>query len=719
MIVHRFRMKVKDTGGADLDHRLMSKTLHVVFKTHLDVGFTDYAAAVKQRYFDHYIPLALQVARGLREAGVPDRFVWTTGSWIIYEYLEQADHDARKEAEEGIRAGDLRWHGLPFTMHSELMDPDLFRIGLGLSHELDTRFGTRTIAAKMTDVPGHTRGIVPLMAEAGLLFLHIGVNPASRAPDVPALFRWREPESGAEIVVMYHKDGYGGATRIEGFDHALGFAHTGDNLGPQSQRDVINALNHYRSLFPDFEVKTSTLDDFAAQIETVRERLPLIGEEIGDTWIHGTASDPWKIAGFRALLRLRARWVDEGLNAIDYPAFHRFSRELLTVAEHTWGMDAKTHFADYRNYSRSEFARARAIDIVFDETPRQFSFADGFRLRGQPQSYRKIEASWHEQRAYLHRAVAMLDDPRLEAEARKALHACSPVRSAGGGRSLDEELDRVQEFAHFRVRFSPVNGSIVSLVEKRDGTEWSRKGHPLALFRYQSFSSADYERFLRDFVVNLDNTEIHSWAAPDYGRLGLTSAHSESALYRPRLVKARRDRERFLFDLRLPQRPRERYGAPAALQLIYTFPAREPLIEIELSWFEKPASRLPEAAWLSFIPSVGAADRWEMHKLGRWISPLEIVSRGNRSIHGIGEGVRVTRGGSRLVIESEDAHLVSPGTLRLLQFDDTLPHLEGGMHFCLHANLYSTNFPLWYEDDARFRFRMRFHDAPPQSEERQ
>jgi hypothetical protein len=697
----------------------MSKTLHVVFKTHLDVGFTDYAAAVRQLYFEHYIPQALRIARRLRETGCPDLFVWTTGSWIIYEYLEQAAHGARKEAEEGIRAGDLRWHGLPFTTHSELMDPGLFRFGLGLSCELDKRFGTRTIAAKMSDVPGHTRGIVPLMAERGIRFLHVGVNAASRAPDVPELFRWREPQSGAEIVVMYHKDGYGGATRIEGCDHALGFAHTEDNLGPQSQQDVVHALNRFRSQFPDYGVRTSTLDAFAAQLEGVRERLPLIGEEIGDTWIHGTGSDPWKIAGFRALLRLRARWVAEGLDAVDPPAFHRFSRELLTVAEHTWGMDVKTHLADYRNFSREEFARARAIDIVFEDAPRQFAFAEGFRLHGQPQSYRKIEASWREQRAYLHMAVAALQDPSLAADARKALHACSPVKSTGGRNALGVELERVQELAHFNVRFSPVNGSIVSLVTKRGETEWSRKGHPLALFRYQSFSSADYERFLREYVVNLDDSEIHSWAAPDFGRLGLTSAHCESAFSAPRLVNARRDRESFCFDLRLPRRPRERYGAPAVLQVTYTFPAREPLINVELSWFEKPASRLPEAAWLSFTPPVGAADRWEMHKLGCWISPMEITSCGNRNMHGIGEGVRLTRGRARLIIESDDAHLVSPGIPRLLQFDDTLPKPEGGMHFCLHNNVFGTNFPLWYEDDARFRFRLRFQDAPPSPGEAQ
>ena len=73
------------------------------------------------------------------------------------------------------------------------MSPDLFRAGLSYSQELDRRFGKTTIAAKMTDVPGHTLGMVPLLAEAGIRFLHLGVNTASPPPDVPDIFRWRAP----------------------------------------------------------------------------------------------------------------------------------------------------------------------------------------------------------------------------------------------------------------------------------------------------------------------------------------------------------------------------------------------------------------------------------------------------------------------------------------------------------------------------------------------
>ncbi len=181
--------------------------IHLAFKTHLDVGYTDLAREVAKRYFELYVPQAIHLAQTLRQAGGEKRFVWTTGSWLIYEYLERASRSDRARMEQAILDGDIVWHGLPFTVFSELMDADLFRFGLSLSQELDRRFGKRTIAAKMTDVPGHTRSIVPLLAEAGIQFLHIGVNAGSTPPAVPPVFVWRDP-SGAQVIVMLHKGGY-------------------------------------------------------------------------------------------------------------------------------------------------------------------------------------------------------------------------------------------------------------------------------------------------------------------------------------------------------------------------------------------------------------------------------------------------------------------------------------------------------------------------------
>ena len=162
--------------------------VHVVFKTHLDVGFTDLGEKVVQRYLTSFIPKAMDLAKTMREKYSESRFRWTTGSWLIYRYLEEADEAGRKRMEEGILAGDICWHALPATLQPEALDGSLFDLGIELSKRMDKRFGKKTIGAKMTDVPGHTRSIVPRLQKAGIKFLHIGVNPASRPPDVPRFF---------------------------------------------------------------------------------------------------------------------------------------------------------------------------------------------------------------------------------------------------------------------------------------------------------------------------------------------------------------------------------------------------------------------------------------------------------------------------------------------------------------------------------------------------
>lgn len=142
--------------------------------------------------------------------------------------------------EKAIKDGILTWHALPFTTHTELMNKELFQYGLDISQKLDKKIGKKTIAAKMTDVPGHTIGMVPLLYEKGIKFLHIGVNPATPLPPVPNLFKWKLKDS--QIIVMYQGD-YGEMAEFD--DFVICFAHTNDNCGPQSTDEIINIYQRY------------------------------------------------------------------------------------------------------------------------------------------------------------------------------------------------------------------------------------------------------------------------------------------------------------------------------------------------------------------------------------------------------------------------------------------------------------------------------------------
>ena len=67
---------------------------------------------------------------------------------------------------------------------------------------------------------------------------------------------------------------------------------------------VLDELARIQALYPNAQVQASTLDDFASSLLKIKDRLPIVEEEIGDTWIHGVGSDPWKVSRFQELLHL-------------------------------------------------------------------------------------------------------------------------------------------------------------------------------------------------------------------------------------------------------------------------------------------------------------------------------------------------------------------------------------------------------------------------------
>lgn len=660
-------------------HHPAIRRVHVVFKTHLDVGFTAPAREVVARYMEEFVPAALERARH-------GRFVWTTGSWLIHHGLEQADAARRRDLERAIKAGHVAWHALPFTTHTELMPPDLFRYALSIAGELDGRFGKRTLAAKMTDVPGHTRAILPHLAAAGVELLHIGVNPASRPPAVPGAFRWVHPD-GSEVVVLYSKCGYGADHVLPGLEEALVIAHTNDNLGPQDHKTLARCMDEIEGRYPEAEVIPSTLDAFAEALRPIRAALPVVTEEIGDTWIHGVGSDPRKVARYRALCRLRARWLRTGELRPAQGATKAFSERLLMIPEHTWGLDEKTHLADTDSYDARAFRQAR---------------------RREP--FRRMEDSWAEQRAYLDEAVAALPRKALRDAAHAAEAALIARRpSHCGYQAVDPGASFVT--ARWALGFDAETGALNKLMTTETDRRWADRAHPLGLLRYQTFDQADYDRFLDQYNLELDDPAVAAWAIPDFSKPGIDRSGARSAWYTPQLVRlSRKDEEEttfFLAELTFPDEAVTLFGCPALITMEWRLPADRPSAELRLQWFEKQACRLPEALWLTLQPIGSSRGAWALEKMGDWIDPGEVLRHGARQLHAVGRGARLRMPeGGALWFDTLDAPLVAPGAPALLTHRNRKPHMGGGIHVNLHNNVWGTNFPMWYGEDGAARFAL-------------
>ena len=639
------------------------KKIIVLFKTHLDLGFTSFAEDVRRRYIENYIPRAVSIAKELR--GEKEGFIWTVGSWILREALEKGN--SPETLEEAIEAGDIRWHGLPFTTHTELMDAELFRYGLGISQGLDERFGKKTIAAKMTDVPGHTKAMIPLLCAAGIRFLHIGVNPASTRPDVPTLFRW-QTEGGREILVMYNND-YGEMTEIGDSQTAVYFAHTGDNHGPQSAEAIREVYRRLHEAYPEAELCAGTLED-VAKIALSQQNLPVITAEIGDTWIHGTGSDPGKLSSYRSLLRLKERFPECEMQKI--------YRELLPVPEHTWGLDEKTTLGrwlpdigvkgEHRYFIRKEFESVRTTE-----------------------NFQRMERSWREQREYVEAAVSVLSGENRELAGEKAAEYKRTKTDINGWK--EQKAGCLIETAGFSLSISP-SGAVNRL--EKDGVFLAEEEHPLGQFLYEVFSAEDYERFRKQYVIS-----DADWALEDFGKIGAERAVSSHERFLPEVRGIFSEENQVVVRMELPQRATELYGGMEELELFIKL--KEDEVDFDFAWFGKRANRIPEASWLGFKTE----DRIvKIEKMGSLIDPTDVAENGNRTMCAVDRKICL----EHTEWETVDAPLFCPENPALLNFTNEKPRMDQGFFLNLHNNVWGTNFCMWYDEDARFRFRLRWKE---------
>ena len=350
-----------DGGGAAV------RTVHVIHSNHFDAGYTDGVVNVLNTYFDTYFPRAIKIGAALRanqtahNRSFPNGLRWLTQSYLVQLYLACPTDihlglhcpspqavDAMKAA---IAAGDITWHAWPNNAELALTTAFSAAAGVALTHLLDDSLGVaRKTVISQRDVPGMERSTISALRAAGIRAFSEGMNGRISPPNVPDVFLWQDGD--ASMLSLWHPRGYGvlgDYLIVPGSAHALAYVWRNDNTGPPMS--AAEALADHAKISQDFPHATriiaSTLDDFVNAIwneKGVMEALPKIQLEIGDTWIFGAASDPKKLAKFRAAQRqletvctqvVKAKTAEACLS--QSAALRNFTGLLLKAPEHTWG----------------------------------------------------------------------------------------------------------------------------------------------------------------------------------------------------------------------------------------------------------------------------------------------------------------------------------------------------------------------------------------------
>lgn len=317
---------------------------------------------------------------------------------------------------------------------------------------------------------------------------------------------------------------------------------------PRNGSEVQQSLDAVRQEYPGATVKTSTFDAFIADVLPVKDQLPVIDLEVGDTWIYGTPSDPLKMAQNRALQRV---WL-ECLEAkrpeceTSNPAIANFTWALLKAPEHTWGTPGISGWGGGNDYDASKFRGALGTE-----------------------AYMHAAASWAEQRFFNELAVRALEEanPRhpLADKARAVMEELVSVSAPSEEGMVSVATSAtISTVNGLSLRFGP-DGSISSL--KHGSVEWAGSA---GLFRYsyQTLNDTEWKPFTYAYIV--DHSESGGFSKPG------SNNYTESRIWSPRLAKlwvkgTASNATGVLAELILPEKATTTYGAPPSVYLSLQF----------------------------------------------------------------------------------------------------------------------------------------------------
>ncbi len=714
----------------------------LVFKTHFDIGYTDMAAAVVQRYRTTMIDSALEVVDDSRSLPKEHQFAWTIPGWPMAKILEDWEGqtaERKQRVMDAFRNGRFVVHGLPFTTHTEtLSEEDLVR-GLSYSTELCRAAGLPLPRdAKMTDVPCHSWIMPTLLAHAGIEFLHVGTNSGSSDPRLP-LLHFREGPDGSRVLTM-HVNGYGtGYLPPEDWPYKtwLGLIHTGDNHGPPRPEEVRRLLREIGERLPGVKVRIGRLSDFADAIRQKEKpgEIPVVRGDTPDTWIHGPMCDPQG--------RIAARRTQANLPAA----------QLLSAMLEAWGVGSRD--PDGPEAPRQSVAEAYEQSLLYGEHTWGASLGwVGHALPWGPEWLKHLDerharmvASWDEHRAYAHNAFEIsrsLLDAQLERLSRSVAgenpraavfnplpwkrsglaridgEICSiddvpalGYRTIVAGASNRQETTRclpqqeckgegVLENAFFRVVYDRAIGSITSIVDKKSRRQLVRpdsKG--FGSFLYERFSAEQCDQFMCDY-----NLVFPKWVTTQFTKPDLPRDVPYRAT-RPTSVAHIIEREHpdyraaeFVYenDPGLPCRKLQ-----WEIRLFTTTPA----IDIALAIDGKRPDSWPEAGWMALPLNIDRPN-FRLSRLGGIVDPAQdIIPGSNRHLLWLHHGMAVfgddDYGVGICPIDAPAVSLGEPGCWRFSW--DYIPK-EADVFVNLFNNQWTTNFRLWNEGAWRQTVRL-------------
>ncbi|NIN11431.1 MAG: glycosyl hydrolase family 38, partial [Gemmatimonadales bacterium] len=345
--------------------------VYLLHHTHLDIGYTHHQDDVERLQWEH---LENAIRYGEASEQLPDgaRFVWNPeGLWAVESYLATHGAEQRERLLEAIRRGWIHLDAMFGNLLTGITSSEGLMRSLEAARSLSAQTGVPIRSAMLSDIPGFTWGLVPVLAQHGVEYLSIGPNFGHRIGyfldtwgDRP--FYWESPSGRERVLTWVSAAGYAwfhsglGYERIttlltpenvfryldrlseNGYPYDITYMryNIGSDNGPPDPNiaETVRAWNE-RYVSPRLII-SGTTGLFEAFEERYGGELPVYRGDLTGHWEDGAASSARETALVRrtaeSLVQTEVLAAMLG-NKLPEEDLSRAWRNVALFYEHTWG----------------------------------------------------------------------------------------------------------------------------------------------------------------------------------------------------------------------------------------------------------------------------------------------------------------------------------------------------------------------------------------------
>jgi alpha-mannosidase len=351
---------------------VIKRTIHLLHHSHVDIGYTHVQDEVKQiqwRNLESAIKLASE-SQGFPEEA---RFKWNSEvMWAVESYLREKEPEKTKVLRDAITKGWIEPDAFFANELTELCSSEELIQLTSDARRIASECGIELKSAMITDIPGWSWGIVPVLAQSGVKYLSLGTNIGHRIGgtikewgDRP--FYWVSPSGEEKILCWIHEKAYSlfhtglkydelkyrlDEGKIFGYMNELYDKkypyeiitlryNIGSDNGP-TDPTLSQAVKDWNEKYVTPKVKIMTVSESFSEFENrYGNQIPSVSGAFTGYWEDGAASSAYETSITRiAAARINTSGALMVINknaGFDSDKIDEAWRNVLLFNEHTWG----------------------------------------------------------------------------------------------------------------------------------------------------------------------------------------------------------------------------------------------------------------------------------------------------------------------------------------------------------------------------------------------